>query len=227
MRLDKFICKSTELTRTDSVALIQIGGVRVNGEIVTNAATQVHENNCVTVEGERISARASRYIMIHKPLDCICSNVDEAYPSVFNYIDVVNASELHVAGRLDADTTGLVLVTDDGRWSFDIIRPTRRCPKQYRVGLRDPVTADLADRFQQGLQLQGEANLTLPAQLEFVSTHEVLLTLTEGRYHQVKRMFAAVGNRVVRLHRQQIGAVRLDLQPGQWRYLSSDEINSF
>jgi 16S rRNA pseudouridine516 synthase len=227
MRLDKFICKSTELTRNEAKKLLKSGKVRVNGEVIKNSAAQVHENNSITVEGQVLTARTSRYIMLHKPLDTICSNVDELYPSLLHCIDVDKAFDLHIAGRLDADTTGLVLVTDDGRWSHNIISPKKQCEKSYLVGLRDPIADDVALMFEQGVQLQGEKSLTLPAKLEVLSPQQVILTITEGRYHQVKRMFAAVGNRVVSLHRQQIGQLTLDLELGQWRYLSDDEIACF
>ncbi|NQZ50044.1 MAG: pseudouridine synthase [Moritella sp.] len=227
MRLDKFVCKSTELTRTDATVMITGGCVSVNHDVILDVATQVHENNHISLNGEILTARPSRYILLHKPADTICSNIDEAYPSLFNYIDVENASELHVAGRLDADTTGLVLVTDDGRWSFNIITPTQHCQKVYRVGLSRPIGDDVAAKFAHGVQLQGEPQLTRPAILEVVSPKEVLLTITEGKFHQVKRMFSAVGNRVVSLHREKIGAIQLDVAVGQWRYLTDDEINSF
>ena len=227
MRLDKFICKSTKLNRADARSLIHAGAVIVNGDVVIDEAIQVHENNTITLNGQTLIARESRYIMMHKPIGTICSNVDEVYPSLFNYIDVDNAADLHVAGRLDADTTGLVLVTDDGRWSFDIIRPNQQCEKVYRVGLRDPIADDVSAKFKSGVQLQGEMGLTLPAKLDIVCQTEVLLTITEGKFHQVKRMFSAVGNRVVSLHREKIGDVSLDIDVGQWRYLTVEEIESF
>ncbi|MDX2319634.1 MAG: pseudouridine synthase [Moritella sp.] len=227
MRLDKFICKSTALSRTQATAKICDGNVLVNNVVIVDVATQVHEDNAITLNGEVLTARESRYILMHKPADTICSNIDEAYPSLFNYIDVENASELHVAGRLDADTTGLVLVTDDGRWSFNIITPTKHCQKVYRVGLSRAIADDVAVKFAHGVQLQGEQQLTRPAILEVVAPTEVLLTITEGKFHQVKRMFSAVGNRVVSLHREQIGAIQLDVEVGQWRYLTAEEVNSF
>ncbi|MFT5806007.1 MAG: 16S rRNA pseudouridine516 synthase [Moritella dasanensis] len=227
MRLDKFVCKSTALTRAQATAMITDGCVVVNSDVVCDVATQVHEDNHISLNGETLTARAFRYILLHKPADTICSNIDEAYPSLFNYIDVENAAELHVAGRLDADTTGLVLVTDDGRWSFNIITPTKHCQKVYRVGLSRPISDDVAAKFAHGVQLQGQQQLTRPAILETVKPKEVLLTITEGKFHQVKRMFAAVGNRVVSLHREQIGAIQLDVEVGLWRYLTDSEVNSF
>lgn len=227
MRLDKFICKSTELTRNEATRVIRTGTVIVNDEVITNETAQVHENNVITLNGQKLKARSSRYIMMHKPIDTICSNVDEAYPSLFNYIDIDKASGLHIAGRLDADTTGLVLITDDGRWSFNIISPDKQCKKVYRVGLRDVITDGLALKFENGVQLQGETRLTLPAKLNIINPKEVFLTITEGKFHQIKRMFAAVGNRVVSLHREKIGEINLDIEVGQWRYLTEDEVNLF
>lgn len=227
MRLDKFICKSTELSRTEARRVIHAGEVSVNGEVVTDEAAQVHENNLIILAGRRLVARPSRYLMMHKPAGTLCSNVDGVYPSLFHRLDIERADDLHIAGRLDANTTGLVLLTDDGRWSFNIIRPQQQCAKVYRVGLRDPLAPAVPARFAQGLLLQGESTATLPARVETVGPREVLLTITEGRFHQVKRMFAAVGNRVISLHREQIGEVRLNVPSGQWRHLTNDEVCSF
>ncbi len=224
MRLDRFVCKSTELTRNQAVRVIHERAVFVNGEIIIDESAQVHENNTILFNGERLKARSFRYIMMHKPAGTICSNVDEAYPSIFNYIEIDKASELHIAGRLDAYTTGLVLITDDGRWSFNIISPDRKCEKVYRVGLRDEITDDAVSKLENGLRLQGEAKLTLPATLRIITPEDVLLTINEGKFHQIKRMFAAVGNRVVSLHREKIGKIELDIDVGQWRYLTQDEV---
>jgi len=242
MRLDKFICKSTELTRNEAKKLLKSGEVRVNGDVAKNAAMQVHENNTITIDGQQLTARGSRYFILHKVADSICSNVDEVYPSVLNFLDVDRAFDLHIAGRLDADTTGLVLITDDGRWSHNVISPKKHCQKTYRVWLRNEIDdeklPELVSRFEQGLQLQGEDSLTRPAILIRVNEDdlvdeqsyrsEVLLTITEGKYHQVKRMFAAVGNRVIGLHREQVGAITLgDLAPGEWRELTAEEVALF
>lgn len=231
MRLDKFVCKSTELTKTEAILLINKGEVIVNGKAITTESTQVHENNQITLHGQRLKTRCFRYLLMHKTANTICSNIDEVYPSLFNAIDIENVSELHVAGRLDSDTTGLVLVTDNGRWSFNIITPEKQCPKVYRVGLSRPITDRIADdivnQFSRGIQLQGESCLTQPAELEIISAHDVRLTLTEGKFHQVKRMIAAVGNRVDSLHREKIGNISLDVDEGQWRYLTEKEVNAF
>ncbi|NOI91860.1 pseudouridine synthase [Vibrio splendidus] len=227
MRLDKYLCKSTELTKPEAIERIHNGEVNVNNKTVTDESTQVHESNTILLNGTLLKLREFRYLLMHKPAGTICSNIDEVYPSLFNYIEVDKASELHIAGRLDADTTGLVLITDDGRWSFNITLPTKSCKKVYRVTLSRDIKDDVAGKFKAGIQLQGEQKLTRPAELEVITSKEVLLTITEGKFHQVKRMFAAVGNRVVGLHREQIGDVRLDVEAGQWRYLTQAEVDSF
>ena len=224
MRLDKFICKSTELSLTDAVALIENRRLVVNGIVAIEAFCQVHKNSVVTLDGETLIPRNSRYFLLHKPTDMICSNIDEKYPSVLNLLDVDRLSELHIAGRLDADTTGLVLVTDDGHWSFNLTSPKNRCEKVYKVLLSRPISSDATQRFLEGVLLQGETKLTLPATLDIIDPYNVLLTLTEGRFHQVKRMFAAIGNRVKSLHRQQIGDLELDVEVGHWRSLTQAEV---
>lgn len=227
MRLDKFVAKSTALNKLQVLQVIHDQEVLVNGHVIVEATFQVHENNTITLKGEVLISRPFRYLLMHKPANRICSNIDEAYPSVLNLLDVEFVSELHIAGRLDADTTGLILITDDGRWTFNITQPNSGCKKIYRVELSREINEDVILSFKQGIQLQGETKLTLPALIDVINPKEVLLVLTEGKFHQVKRMFAAVGNRVVSLHREQIGQVKLDVEEGQWRTLTLKEILSF
>lgn len=240
MRLDKFICKSTELTKIEAIQHIHAGKITVNNEVIIDESSQVHENNSITLNGLLLKPRPFRYILMHKTADTICSNADGDYPSLFNVLesdpDIERVSELHIAGRLDVDTTGLVLITDDGRWTYNLTRPEKKCTKTYRVNLSYEIPKDkvdmLVEKFQKGIQLQGEQQLTLPALLEVIpiktnEDQEVLLTITEGKYHQVKRMFSAIGNRVRTLHREKIGEIQLDVEEGQWRYLTRKEVISF
>ncbi|MDX8398241.1 MAG: pseudouridine synthase [Mariprofundaceae bacterium] len=226
MRLDKFICKSTEYSLADAVAFIENRRIIVNGMIAMGASDQVHKNNVVRLDGEILTSRSSRYLLLHKPMNMICSNLDEKYPSVLNLLDIDRVSELHIAGRLDADTTGLVLITDDGHWSFNLTSPKNRCAKVYRVVLSRPISSDAIKRFEDGILLQGESKPTLPAKLDIIDSYTVLLTLTEGRFHQVKRMFSAIANRVQLLHRQQIGTLELDVNMGHWRSLTQIEVEA-
>lgn len=234
MRLDKFLCKSTHLTRADATAVIENGDVSVNGQVEMSVSTQVHENNIIILDGQRLVPRPSRYLMFNKPANTLCSNVDGDYPSVFNYLTLPDICDMHIAGRLDADTTGLLLITDDGRWSFNLFNPQYHCAKVYKVTLRNSIVDDASTEinpaikalFTQGMLLPGEKAPTKPAKLQLLSSNEVLLTITEGRYHQVKRMFAYVGNKVRRLHRQQVGEITLDIPEGQWRFLTEQEVAS-
>ena len=225
MRLDKFICSSTENTRITAKRAIGKGQVTVNGTTVKSPATKVKETDTIILRGKTLSLIKTRYIMLHKPVDFICSNVDESHPSVLNLVEVEKSDALHIAGRLDVDTTGLVLITDDGQWSHAITSPKRQCQKRYRAELAEPIEQSAIEQFKQGLQLHNEPELTRPATLEIIAPHEVVVTISEGKYHQVKRMFAAVGNKVVELHREAIGNLELDsdLGPGEWRYLTDEE----
>jgi len=227
MRLDKYICKSTKLTTEQAVEFIQNGHACINGETCLFEARQVHENNVVRLHGDILTARPFRYIMLHKPMGYICSNKDERHPSLFNILDIDNINVLHIVGRLDVDTTGLVLISDDGRWSYNITHPGQDCSKLYRVGLSKPICESVIDTFKDGVMLQGSKELTLPAKLTIIQEKDVRLSITQGKYHQVKRMFKAVGNRVNTLHREQIGSVRLDVEEGQWRHLTEQEVQSF
>ena len=228
MRLDKFICESTELSRADAKKALHRGGVTCNGEVVKKSGFKVSDDCEIRLDDKLLSVRGPRYIMLNKPADYLCSNVDEIYPSVLRLINVDKVDNLRIAGRLDADTTGLVLITDDGQWSHKVTSPGKECGKRYRVTLADPADEALVETFAKGIQLRTEKGLTKPADLEILSPTEVLLTIVEGKYHQVKRMFAAAGNRVVALHRDSIGAIVMDeaLEPGQWRYLTGEEITS-
>ncbi|WP_371372780.1 16S rRNA pseudouridine(516) synthase RsuA [Thalassotalea aquiviva] len=228
MRLDKYLCRCTEYSRSDAKKALKQGRVTVNGEVVKDPGHQVYQETLVELDQQPLSFQAARYIMLHKPVDFICSNADELYPSALHLLDVDRAFDLHIAGRLDVDTTGLVLVTDDGQWSHNITSPKKACQKRYRVELSKPIRDDAGALFAHGVQLQNEDKLTRPAKLEVLAEHEVLLTISEGKYHQVKRMFAAIGNKVVALHREKIGNIELDpeLAPGQWRYLTDEEVNS-
>ncbi len=227
MRLDKFVCKSTDLNRAQAQTCIQQGKVRVNHVLVFDIKSQVHKNNQVKLNQTLLTLRPFRYILLHKPANTLCSNLDEAYPSLFNFLEIEHKDELHIVGRLDVDTTGMVLITDDGHWSFNITRPSVRCEKVYRVGLSQALAQETIEQFKQGIQLQGETERTLPANLRFIDDKNVLLGITQGKFHQVKRMFAAVGNRVISLHRQSIGSIMLDVPEGRWRYLTPLEIESF
>jgi 16S rRNA pseudouridine516 synthase len=166
--------------------------------------------------------------MLHKPAGCVCATADREHRTVLDLLGAERASGLHIAGRLDIDATGLVLLTDDGDWSHRLTSPRHSFPKTYRVTLDAPLGAQAAT-LRAGVALRNEPRRCAPAALEPLGDNRWRVTIREGKYHQVKRMFAAVGNHVVALHRERIGRVALDprLAPGEFRALTPDEIASF
>ena len=166
--------------------------------------------------------------MLYKPQGYVCANSDSQHPTVMSLLFEDELDNLHVAGRLDLDTTGLVLITDDGQWSHRITAPKHKKPKHYQVNLENPIDNQTEELFSQGILLKNELKRTRPATVHRHSDTEIELIIEEGKYHQVKRMFAAVGNQVTALRRCQIGDILLDpeLQPGEYRPLNSQEIKS-
>ncbi|MES9922994.1 MAG: pseudouridine synthase [Candidatus Thiodiazotropha endolucinida] len=226
MRLDRYLCQTTDLTRSQARSIIRGGRVSVGGTPVTQPASQVDMQAEVVLDDSLLSPPLPRYFMLNKPLGVVCATRDPSQRTVLDLFDVPRRNALHIAGRLDIDSTGLVLVTDDGQWSHRITAPSNHCPKTYRVTLAEPLTAEQVSGVRAGLLLKGESKPTKPATIEKVSELELHLTITEGRYHQVKRMFAALGNRVMALHRLSIGGLSLDqsLVPGGYRSLKRQEI---
>lgn len=228
MRLDKFLCDALGTTRKESTQILKTGEVTVDGVVQKSGSFKVTEQAEVEWQGREITQTGPKYIMLNKPEGYVCSHEDGFNHTAFVLLDEMNMNGLHFAGRLDVDTTGLVLITDDGKWSHRITSPKHKCDKIYRVWLADPVQPDYAEKLATGIELRNEREPTLPAQLEVIDENEVLLTIHEGKYHQVKRMFAALGNKVVGLHREKVGHIVLDeeLEPGEYRYLTEDEIES-
>lgn len=229
MRLDKFLSQQLGISRSLVARELRAGNVMVDDEVVKSGSMQVGIDNEVAYDGNvLVQVTGPRYFMLNKPEGYVCSTDDPTHPTILYFIDEPVAQKLHAAGRLDIDTTGLVLLTDDGQWSHRITSPKHHCEKTYRVQLSEDIGDDVAVQFEQGVMLNGEKSLTKPAQLEIISPRDVRLTISEGRYHQVKRMFAAVGNHVCGLHRERVGDIRLDeqLEPGEYRPLTEAEIES-
>ncbi|RXJ74250.1 16S rRNA pseudouridine(516) synthase RsuA [Veronia nyctiphanis] len=229
IRLDKFLCETLGVTRKQAGKVLKEERVCVDGAPVKNGALKIQNDADVEFDGMPLTLSGPKYFMMNKPTGYVCSHDDAFNPTIFVLLDEIGAEKLHIAGRLDGDTTGLLLLTDDGQWSHRVTSPKHKCDKTYRVWLADAVSQDTQSQFIEGVQLRGEKDLTLPAQMEKVADDEVLLTIHEGKYHQVKRMFAAVGNKVVGLHREQVGDLILDpdLEPGEYRPLTEEEIASF
>lgn len=229
MRLDKFLSQQLGISRALVQRELRAKRVTVDGEVVKQGAFQLRPEHEIRFD-DRVLQQiiAPRYFMLHKPQGYVCSTNDPDNPTVLYFIDEPVPDKLHAAGRLDIDTTGLVLMTDDGQWSHWITSPKHHCDKTYLVTLESPLGEDTARLFSVGIMLKGENHPTLPAHLEPVTDREARLTISEGRYHQVKRMFAAIGNHVVALHRERVGAIVLDpvLAPGEYRALTEQEVLS-
>jgi 16S rRNA pseudouridine516 synthase len=229
MRLDRFLSHATDLTRRQAQGAIRAGEVRVDGVPVRDPGMHVAGDADVEYASQSLALPGPRYFMLHKPEGVVCATRAERHRTVIDLLEVLNADDLHICGRLDVDATGLVLITDDGEWSHRVTAPRHKFPKTYRVTLAEPLGEQAAHHLERGVFLKEEKHRCLPAALERLGDTDVRLTLTEGKYHQVKRMFAAVGNHVVALHRERIGAVALDpdLPPGAARALTPEEIESF
>ncbi|SFX11897.1 pseudouridine synthase [Marinospirillum alkaliphilum] len=227
-RLDKFLSTTTGLTRSLAKKALHRGEVSVNGVVEKNSGRQVASEDQVCWLDQPLVEVGLRYLLLNKPVGYECSSKSSHHPLVTDLLQDLPALErINPVGRLDVDTSGLMLLTDDGQWLHRITSPRHRKPKVYRALLAEPLVLDAEQRVLEGLLLEGEDTPTLPAILQRLEDQQVRLTITEGRYHQVRRMFAALGNHVQALHREAIGDLWLnesELAPGQWRELTQEEV---
>ena len=228
MRLDKFICHNLNLTRTQAKSIIKKGEITVDGAVITNPSTHISPAAEVIYQEEAIHNIGNEYFMLHKPKGFVSTNKEGLHPMIFDLLDLMKPEDYHAAGRLDLDTTGLVLVTNDGQWSHRVTSPSRACGKVYLVELAKDISDEDIKQIEEGILLKGERKITKPAKVEKVYENEVRLTIFEGKYHQVKRMFSALDNNVEGLHREKIGEITLDpdLGEGEYRPLTQEEIDS-
>ena len=226
MRLDRFIALHTEHSQQTARLLIAAGRVRVDERIVRDGQQPVDRFTTVQLDHAVLQQHSALYLMLHKPAGYLSATCDPVHPTVMELLAEPLRQQLHLAGRLDRSTTGLLILTNDGLWSRRLTEPGRRIPKVYLVGTAEPIAEQAATRFARGVHLAREGVDTSPAQLQLLGPCRARLTIHEGRHHQVKRMFHAVGNRVISLHRESMGAIELDpaLRPGQYRALTATEI---
>ena len=229
LRLDKYVHDSAGLTRKLAKQAVRRGRVSVDGTQVRDPSSKIGTAYVVRLDGVALDRPAPRYLMMNKPQGCICATSDPHQRTVLELLPPEYGEGLTIAGRLDIDTTGLLLLSEDGQWIHRVTSPRHGHRKTYRASLAEPLVASAESRFERGIYLKNDKRRTLPAELVRLSDSEVRITLAEGRYHQVKRMFAAVGNHVTALHREQIGDLSLDadLASGGFRELSRKEIELF
>ncbi len=234
MRLDKFLSKATELSRKDCKKILHAGEVTVNGEVVKDSSLHIDEvDDDIEWAGEPLSvAMGNRYLLLYKPEGFECTLKPKEWPIVTDLIDVPQLGSLRIAGRLDVDTTGALLLSDDGGFLHRVTSPKHHVAKVYELTLAEPMTeaqqAFAIKELAKGIMLEDEYDKTKPAELSFSDATHAKLVLTEGKYHQVKRMMGYFGNKVIELHRASIGNITLaGLEKGESLFLTAEEIDQF
>ncbi len=223
-------------TRRVCAGLVQQGLVEVAGRLIDDPGLELDPEGLVfRVQGVDWLYQERAYLMLHKPAGFECSHKAGAWPSVYTLLPAPlrerggsAAAGVQAVGRLDQDTTGLLLLSDDGRFIHKLTSPKHHVPKVYEITLRHPLVQKQIDALLAGVVLDDDPKPVRAAACQASGPCALSLTLTEGKYHQVKRMIAAVGNRVEQLHRSRVGDLTLpcDLAPGQWRWLTADQLQA-
>ena len=227
MRVDRFLSNLPCFNRKQVRLLLVEKRVRIDGKVVSDPHAEVLEFSRVEVDEEVLQVgKPARSFMLHKPPGCVSATRDPEHPTVLDLFDEPDKEDLHIAGRLDFNTTGLMLITNDGSWSRRLTQPQTKLPKVYYVETEQEIGPEYALTFTEGLYFAFEDLTTLPAELVLLGPKSARLSIVEGRYHQVKRMFGHFDNKVLRLHRERMGPLVLDnaLKPGEYRALRTEEI---
>ena len=226
IRLDKFLTDMNLGTRSVIKKEIRSGAVTVAGTVIKTPDYKLSEDSSVTYKGQLVHYLQFSYYMLHKPAGCVSATQDNHDKTVLELLPASLRKNVFPVGRLDKDTEGLLLLTDDGELAHNLLSPKNHVAKTYYVELEMPVTAKKLFLLTQGVDI-GEQKLTLPAKVEPLSDKTLYITITEGRFHQVKRMFQAVDNRVIYLKRITMGSLSLDpsLVKGTYRPLTTEEIS--
>ncbi len=229
MRLDKLLAAAGYGSRKDVKALIKKGAVLVNGEKEKDPGRIISpESDTIEVSGEAVIFAEHRYYMLNKPKGVVSATEDKAERTVLDLLPATDRRDIFPVGRLDKDTTGLLLLTDDGELAHRLLSPKKHVDKRYKAVLERAVTDEDVKAFAEGLKVD-EGFTALPAELEAATSDDrpaAYVTIREGKFHQVKRMFEAVGNRVLGLERLSMGSLLLDrsLAPGEYRPLTDKEL---
>ncbi len=227
MRLDKFLCENGFGTRSQVKLLVRQGHICINGAVCRTADCKLDENrDVVTVDGKELCYSKYVYYMLHKPAGCVSATKDNRDKTVMDYLKKEDyRDDLFPVGRLDKDTEGLLLLTNDGNLAHRLLSPRKHVPKTYYVKLKKSLEKEDILHLEEGVDI-GEEKKTLPAKVQMKGETEILLTISEGKFHQVKRMLHAVGNEVIYLKRLSMGTLTLDeqLKTGEYRALTGEEI---
>lgn len=222
--MDKLVSKAGLLSRNDAKAYIRGGKVSVDGVLKTNPAEKFSENSIIFLDGEKIVYEKNVYYMMNKPSGIVSASEDKKEKTVVDLIKERGNRNLFPAGRLDRDTTGFLLITDDGEFAHKILSPSRHVEKEYIVETDLAIPSELIDFFKEGVDL-GDFT-ALPAVLKILSEKRAAVVLKEGKYHQIKRMFLKYGLKVVSLERIRMGNLNLDenLKAGEYKKLTAEDI---
>ncbi len=226
MRLDKFLCELNIGSRSQVKAYVKQGCVSVNGVVEKASDRKINENSDeVSFRGEVLNYKKYHYYMLNKPMGVVTATKDNISKTVLDLLPVTLRKNLFPVGRLDKDTEGLLLLTDDGELAHRMLSPTKHVNKTYLVGIREELSENDIRALEHGVDI-GEESLTRPAKVELINDTEILLTIHEGKFHQVKRMLKAVNNEVLTLKRISFGSLKLDdkLTPGSYRELTDEEV---
>ncbi len=224
-RLDRFISQHSEYTIADTRLLLAQGRIVVDGEAAQSIAQRVTKFTRVVLDGRCLPCELPVYIMLNKPKGVVSATEDAKHRTVLDLLTHPQKAALHIVGRLDFNTTGLLLLTNDGAWSRRISLPATKLQKTYEVTLAEPLDPAYVAAFRRGIYFAYENITTRPAELEILSARRARLSLVEGKYHQVKRMFGFFQNEVLALHRVSVGPITLgELAPGDSRPLSAAEL---
>ena len=225
MRLDKFLCEMNIGTRSQVKELVKKGLISVNGQVMRSADYKVDEQrDSIAFQGKRLEYRKFVYFMLNKPRGVVSATQDSISSTVTDLLAAEGRKDLFPVGRLDKDTEGLLLLTNDGELAHNLLSPKKHVDKTYRVEIVHALSQEDIDKLEQGVDI-GEDRLTLPAKVEVQSVNVINLTIQEGKFHQVKRMLQAVDNQVTALKRIRFGNITLDetLAPGEYRALTPQE----
>ena len=225
IRLDKYLCDLNIGSRSEIKEYIRKKLITVNGAIASDPGMRISEDSAVTYRGEPLIYKKFRYYMLNKPKGVVSATQDNIDTTVIDLLKDINTRDMFPVGRLDKDTEGLLIITNDGEMSHRLLSPKNHVEKCYLVHLKHNITSDDIKTLCMGVDI-GDDTITLPAKVEAIATDRIYLTITEGRYHQVKRMLEAVDNKVVFLKRVSFGPLELDpsLSPGEYRELDESEI---